>query len=76
MALVVFVRNPCRCPILSSGVGRAAGIMRFFRKDHPRLYLWEKCEEHGLDFDECDRETFHRKSDVRKFVDAKIAGTA
>ena len=56
-------------------VGRAGEewIMRFFQKGHPRLYLWEKREEHGLDFDECDRETFHRKSDVRKFIDEKIA---
>ena len=50
--------------------------MRFFQKGHPRLYLWKKCQEHGLDFDEFDRETFHRKSDVQKFVDEKLAAAA
>jgi hypothetical protein len=48
-------------------------LTRILAAAHPRLYLWEKREEHGLDFDECDRETFHRKSDVRKFIDEKIA---
>jgi len=51
-------------------------VMRFFQKDHPRIYLWEKCEEHGLDFDECDGNHFHQNSDVRKFVDEKLAAAA
>jgi hypothetical protein len=53
-------------------VGRAGDewIIRFFQKDHPRLYLWDVCEQHGIDFNKCDRTTFHRKSDVLKFIAA------
>jgi len=45
-------------------------IIRFFQKDHPRLYLWDVCEQHGIDFNKCDRTTFHLKSDVLKFIAA------
>jgi hypothetical protein len=53
-------------------VGRTGDewIIRFFQKDHPRLYLWDLCEQHGIDFNHCDRTTFHRKSDILKFIAA------
>jgi hypothetical protein len=51
-------------------------IMRFLPKGDPRLYLLDKCQEHGLDFDECNRNRFRRKLDVQKFISEKIAAAA
>jgi len=49
-------------------VGRAGEewIMRFSRKATPGFTSGRSAKSTWLDFDECDRETFHRKSDVRK----------